>query len=83
MNFNTQATAEELRNYLGIDQYKFATLLGVSQPTVCRWETGESKTPRWVWLAVKGATFTHDGRGGCLCPVCRKARKARGEDDPT
>lgn len=83
MNFNVKATAEELRNYLGLEQKAFADLLGISQPTVARWESGESKTPRWVWLAVKGATFSHDGRAGCYCPVCKKARAARGEGDPT
>jgi DNA-binding XRE family transcriptional regulator len=30
----------EFREKLGLDQYKFAKLIGVSQPTVCRAEQG-------------------------------------------
>lgn len=32
----------ELRKAAGLNQRELAKLLGCSQPTICRWETGES-----------------------------------------
>lgn len=72
ITFSRFETAAHIRNYFGLDQTQFAAVLGVAASTVQRWESGVSPTPRWLWLAAKGMTFTHDGKSGCRCRQCAR-----------
>lgn len=70
--FTAHSTALELRNYLGMDQKAFAWALGVDQGTVSRWESGSTRSPKWLYLAVKGMRFTHSGAYECYCKQCSR-----------
>lgn len=74
--FTATSTAQELRNYLGMDQNAFAWALGVDQATVSRWESGAVRQPKWLYLAVKGLRFTHNGLYGCYCSRCLARARA-------
>jgi DNA-binding XRE family transcriptional regulator len=62
----------ELRGYLGLSQFAFATMLGLTQSAISQEEKKITRAPKWVYLAVKGARFTHNGLSGCLCSQCHR-----------
>lgn len=64
----------ELRNYLGLTQFAYAFMLGVSQGSVSQREHKGGQAGKWEYLAVKGALFTHNGLSGCLCSMCHRSR---------
>ena len=45
--------ARKLRLTIGVGQYQWGRLLGVSRPTVARWEAGGTPPHRvWLWLEL-------------------------------
>ena len=46
-------TCKEIRLAMGLNQSKFAAVIGVNRATVCRWENGRVPVPRWADLLFK------------------------------
>lgn len=50
-------TMRRLRESAGLNQRDLARKVGVSQPAICRWETGERDIPVWGAKLIAIATY--------------------------
>ena len=57
----TGAELRAWREARGLSQSAFARMVGVRQPTVSRWETGQLQPPRFLALALERL----DSEGSC------------------
>ncbi len=50
-------TMRRLRESAGLNQRQLAVAVGVRQPTICRWETGERDIPIWGAKLIAIVTY--------------------------